>query len=34
VPDVACPSGFRLEVRRTCGPANGTIQRLTCATIG
>ena len=32
VPDVTCNSDVRLEVRRTCAPANGTFQRLTCAT--
>jgi hypothetical protein len=32
VPDVTCTSGLRLEVRRACGPAEGTIQQLSCAT--
>jgi hypothetical protein len=32
VPDVTCNSGLRLEIQRTCGPPDGTIQRLTCAT--
>jgi hypothetical protein len=34
VPDVTCNSGLRFELQRTCGPAVGTIQRLTCATSG
>jgi hypothetical protein len=31
-PDIVCESGLRLEVPRTCAPARGTVQRLTCAT--